>query len=186
MKKFLMCLCCVTLVFCCGCGSYREINQGFLVTAIGFEKQDNNVKIVLETVFDSEKTEDESNLLSGEGESFESAYGQIKNTLVKKLYFEHCGVVAIDVGFTENEIAKILKFYQEISTVNTGVYAVRTNNATSLFKTRTKSESVGYDIINLIKNSNKVFSNQLYQINRQNFNVELPIINSKNNTLILE
>lgn len=194
MKKALSALATLLLILCCGCSTgYREIERGYFVTAVGIQERENKIQIILETLSasDREPGSESVKILYGEGESLSNAYGNIKKSLVKSLYFEHCGVIAADNGFTENEISEILDFCNDLETLNIDVYVVRTDNAAALFETETAYKSVGYSIIELIKNSGSYDNaeNQLYNIRKRYAGgsaEKLPSVNVKNDTLILE
>ena len=89
------------------------------------------------------------------------------------------------------ECDKILDFCNDLETLNIDVYVVRTDNAAALFETETAYKSVGYSIIELIKNSGSYDNaeNQLYNIRKRyegGSTDHLPLVNVKNDTLILE
>lgn len=189
MKRKAIILTLISLILLCGCTGYREIERGYFVTAIGFTKQNGGFGIVLETLApsDIEPSGEGNNLLSGSGKTLDAAYGKIKNSLTKSLYFEHCGVIVVSRDFTENEILEIFDFCTALNTLNIDVYVAQTDDVTALFETETTDESVGYSIIGLIKNAgNNGFSNQLYQIKRQGVKTVLPTVSVRNNTLVSE
>ena len=192
MKKALIFLLCVSLFLCCGCTGYREIERGYFVTAIGFTKQGRNFNIILETLSpsDVQPSGETSHVLSGSGKTLDAAYDEINKSLIKKLYFEHCGVIVFNQNFTEDELSEIFDFCSTFKTLNIDAFAVKSDDVKLLFETEAADESVGYDIIGLVKNAgDNVFSNQLYQIERQRkrgISTILPTVSAKNNTLILE
>lgn len=192
MKKVLVFICIAGLIFACGCTGYREIERGYLVTAVGFKKQSDKTEIVLETLLPNDTAENikETEILSGAGTNFSYAYKNLQNSLVKALYFEQCGVVAVDGTFSPDEIATILEFCHNLPSFNIGVYVIKTDNINSLFE---NGGTAGYDIIGLIKNKTEnqgdIFSNQLYQIERdmsKEKTISLPEINVINKKFVLE
>ena len=189
MKKTAIISILISLISLCGCTGYREIQRGYLVTAIGFIKQSNDFGIVLETLSPSEieLSGEKSNVLSGSGRTLDTAYGEVNQSLTKSLYFEHCGAIVVSRDFTESEMSEIFDFCTNLDTLNIDVYVAQTDDVTALFESKTADESVGYSIIGLIKNAgDNTFLNQLYQIKRQDAQTVLPTVNIQNNTLGLE
>lgn len=194
MKKILSVSVVLLLTFCSGCGKgYREIERGYLVTAVGLCVNESKVQIVLETLSasDTDSGSESIKLLYGDGNSLREAYDNIKKSLIKTLYFEHCGVIAADNSLANNEMYKLLDFCNNIETLKSDVYLVQTDNADELLQTEAVYKSVGYGIIELIKNSGNYSDGdiRLYGIKRHRKNgtaVKLPLVNVKNNTLVLE
>lgn len=185
-------LICICLVSLSGCSGGKEIEDGYIVTSIAFRKNGNETEIILEVLLprSTELIDKNNTLLYGKGESFEKAYCEIQKSLVKSLYFEHCGAIIISNDYTTNEIEKIFDFCKKNKLLNIDVYAVLTDDFDKFFKTEKTGESLGYDIIELLKNSEfKSTKNQIYQIEKQyalGLAPELPVVNVKNNILILE
>lgn len=189
MKKLCIVFLALALIFCSGCNGYKEIERGYFVTAVGFKIGDNGIKILLEALSPS-ADEQKRCVLSGEGKDLSDAYRELQKSLVKKPYFEHCGVIMLENGLKQSDILNILNFCAENISLNIGVYLVGAQNITEILKTPSLSDSVGYDIISLIKNSkDKSYSNKLYQIKRQTEEhkiYDLPLISLENERLILE
>ena len=189
MKKLTLFLCVLSLTLLCGCTGYRETERGYLVTAIGFKKSSGKIGISLETLVasDTEQNNESENILYGEGKDIVSAYSDIKRQLLKDIYFEHCGVIAVENGFDDNETTEILNFCRGLQSLNIGVYVVKTDDINALFETKVSHESVGYAVIGLIKNAgDSDFSNKLYEIQKNQTAFTLPQIKKKDNTLFLE
>lgn len=194
MKKALAAIAGLLLIMCCGCSTgYREIERGYMVTAVGIHAEENKIQIILETLSSSDREpgSESIKILYGEGDNLNRAFGSIKKSLVKSLYFEHCGVIALDSDFTDSEISKILDFCNDLETLNIDVYVVRTHNTAALFETEAAYKSIGYSVIELTKNTgaNGSVSNQLYNVRKRyssGENFKLPVVTVKNNTLVLE
>lgn len=182
MKKRLALIIVALSVMLCGCGGYREIDRGYLVTCIGISTKDGAVNILAEALSSSDAAEKSSErvVLSGSGESVSLAYKDLKNSLVKPLYFEQLGAVVIENTDFQNA--------KEIDGVKQDVYLVKTDDIKSLFEGDTPSGVLGYDIITLIKTQSKQkkieISNQLY--NSQNKSFDLPIVNFIGGKLIIK
>lgn len=182
MKKRLALIIVALSVMLCGCGGYREIDRGYLVTCIGISTKDGAVNILAEVLSSSYAAEKSSDrvVLSGSGESVSLAYKDLKDSLVKPLYFEQLGAVVLENTDFQNS--------KEIDGVKQDVYLVKTDDIKSLFESDTPSGVLGYDIITLIKTQSKQkkieISNQLY--NSQNKSFDLPIVNFIGGKLIIK
>lgn len=176
----------ISLILLCGCAGYREINRGYLVTAIGFKRIDGGISITAEAV-SSQDTQDkpsEKTILSGDGATVADAYRALESQLVKPLYFEQLGTVIADDSLDKKSLAQVLDFCGNLQSVSLGVYVVKTPDTTSLFNLETDGGVLGYDIIGIIKNYEKTQSrdmpNQLYQLKRERLtdkDISLPSVN---------
>ena len=164
MKKTILLFAVCLLYLTCGC-DYREIDRGYLVTAIGFSQKDNKTQIYVEALSSDINNQDSKReVLVGEGKTENDALNDLKSQLVKPLYFEQMGVVAVekDIDFD------YLEFLQNIPNLNYGVYLIKTKDVAALFAANTPSGILGYDVIGLLKTDNKD-QNQLYRINQKTF-----------------
>lgn len=166
MKKALLWLTVASLVFLSGCTGYREINRGYIVSAVGFKKQGDEIKIVLETLSPRETAENanETEILSGCGNTFMSAFSNLKQTAVKEPYFNQCVTVIIDGSVSDGDITRMFDFCNNILSVSAGAYAVRSPDIDLLFD---KDGITGYDIAGLIKQNFKdENSHRIYRLRR--------------------
>ena len=172
MKKYVLVLLTAAVALLCGCTGYREIERGYLVTAIGFSVADSDFTITLEAISSSDATDKPSQAitLSGNGKSFDAAYSAIEKQLGKPLYFEQLGTVIIADTLNDTKIESVIDFCKKLPSTNYGIYFIKANNMETLFNTETASGVLGYDIIGIIKNFEKhngvKISNQLYEISR--------------------
>lgn len=195
MKKALLLTCVMSIMLLCGCTGYREIDRGYIVTAIGLKKTANGTEIALEVLVPSgtaEKAGDTS-VLSGSGKTEKEAYADIKSQLVKDVYFEHCAVVAIQNAPDKKQLGELLRFCDTLKTLSVGAYIIHTEDIKALFEAKAQNGSVGYDIVGLIKNTQKsmqhTYLNQIYQLQRQMLvgdEPQIPLINLDDDTLSLE
>ncbi len=179
MKRCIVFLCVFCVLVLCGC-SYREIDRGYLVTAIGFQKENVKSKIYIEAISSSDVNDSPPTrvVLESEGSNFENALTNLNRSLVKPLYFEQLGAAVISGDQTDEGIS----FLKSIKNINYGIFVVKTDDIDLLFKSQTPSGVLGYDIIGLIKNNGK-FKNQLYQNGRLDF--YLPLVNFSSDKLTL-
>lgn len=195
MKRILIFMCAVSLVLLCGCKAAREIERGYFVTAIGFKLSDDKTEMILEILSPTNAagSSNKTDILSGKGDTVTAAYEDIKRGLVKDIYFEHCGIVAIEGGADSKALTELLKFCNTLQSLGVGVYVVKTDDVYNVFDSDTVNESVGYDVIGLIKNTaengdTKVL-NQIYQIGRtlsSGKEPSLPLVTSADGKLSLE
>lgn len=165
-----------------GCTGYREIDRGYFVTAIAFSKKDTSTTVYIEALSSSDITEekDKKILLKGIGKNVGEAFDNLKNSLIKPLYFEHLGVAIFeDVSYND------ISFLENISDINNDLYIVKTDDANALLKNDTFGGTIGYDIVSLIKHKEKEigkkFSNRLYNIQ----NTTAPNVNFSLGKLVL-
>ncbi len=180
MKKILLVLLPFFIIIISGC-SYREIDRGYLATAIGFETKNNKTILYIEAISSSDTMDKSSErvVLVGEGAGVDAAYDNLKISLVKPLYFEQLGTAV----FEGNTVDEGIRFLQNIPDVNYGIYTVRTDDIDALFNAETPNGVLGYDIIGLIKTNNKI-NNQLFRINHNDF--DMPVVNFTDEKLSFE
>lgn len=188
MKRLLIFFSVFTLCLLCGCTGYREIERGYLVTAVGIASKNKKLNIYIEAVSSSDVADKASErvVLSGEGDDIESAFKALKSQLVKPLYFEQSGAAILDAALSDETHSKILSFLKNIPSINLGIYIVKTNDVQMLFDAQTPSGILGYDIIGLIKLAEKEndieASNQFYQVERNKS--PIPTVNLDDGKLI--
>ena len=184
MKKFCFILLTVLIFAFYGSTGYREIDRGYLVTAIGVLKENDNTTVLIEAMSSSDVSDKRNNrvVLSGSGENTKKAYENLRVSLVKPLYFEHLGTVIFDADIGDDS-----DLLEEIPNLNYGVYVVQTDNVKTLFENATPNGVLGYDIIGLIKNHNKERDNkvlcQLYVYRKTD---RLLVVNLNDGRLVVE
>ena len=172
MKRLVLILLVVSLILLCGSPGYREINRGYLVTAIGFCVQHGSSTIILEAISSSDVADkpSEATVLSGTGKDFDEAFDTLAQQLTKPLYFEQLGTAVADKSLSDDQLEVLADFCKNLPSVNYDIYIVKTNDINTLFNTETENGVLGYDIIGIIKNFEKQnrinLSNQLYEICR--------------------
>ncbi len=183
MKKTVVFLMVFCLLVLCGC-DYREIDRGYLVTAIGFGEENGIINIFIEALSSSDVSDQKSEriVLTGSGGDEDEAYNNLKATLVKPLYFEHLGTAIF-----ENSTAPNMEILNKIQSVNLGIYLVKTDDVKTLFENETPNGVLGYDVITFIqtqeKQNRKKIKNQLYKTQKNQ--ALLPTVNFIDGNLIL-
>lgn len=180
MKKTVLLIIFLSFLLC-GCTGYREIERGYLVSAIGFSQENDNSKIYIEALLSSDTSDKSSKrvVLTAKGASVEDAFQNLLKSLVKPLYFEHLGALI----FEKNINYDAVNFLKNAADINYGIFLVKTDNVDALFKADTPNGMLGYDIIGLLK-TNNITDCQVYKTNRKCF--YLPTINFLDNHLKIE
>lgn len=165
MKKTIVFCIAFFLVFLCSCNTgYREIDRGYLVSAIGFDKQETTIQIYVEALSSSdvEQGSDRRVVLTGQGDTFDQAFKSLNLQLVKPLYFEQTGSAV----FNPLLLSGGIEFLQSIPNIHPGVFVVQTDNVKALFESETPGGMLGYDIIGLLKTHSKklALSSQLFKV----------------------
>lgn len=186
MKKILFIT--VALSLLCGCG-YREMEQGYLVTALGFSEQDGVIEIVAEALSSSVTDKNaERVVLSGKGSDAASALNDMKSQLAKPLYFEQLGTVVLDRALSAESKNEALRLLSVTDGTHAGIYVVNSDDVTALFNASSPDSILGYDIIGLVKNyqqqNGSRILNQLYHLLRGDEN--LPIVNATDRSLTID
>lgn len=170
MKKTVLFLVAILLFLLCGCTGYREIDRGYLVTAIGISQENQKTNIFIEAISSSDvaDTPSERVVLTGIGNNIDAAFKNLTSSLVKPLYFEQLGTAVFDAALSEKVYMDFLTFLKQRDSINLGIYIVNTNDVKKLFEFESPNGVLGYDIMGLIKLYEKETRikvvNKLYQL----------------------
>ncbi len=180
MKKVFLSL--LLVVFLCGC---EKRGPEYLVSSIGFDKQNDSYKVCFESVIiNSEDTKQTVKLLKGEGESFNSAMEQIEKKCTQPLMLSHCGVLAIGEGITQNELKDISKYCINSKEITLSTFLIKTKNAEKLLSVKPLSSlTVGFDIMGLLE-QNKTYKNRLFELVNSDYSNVLPKVGINDGGLI--
>ena len=170
MKKTVLFLVAILLFLLCGCTGYREIDRGYLVTAIGISQENQKTNIFIEAISSSDVADKPSErvVLTGIGDNIDAAFKNLNSSLVKPLYFEQLGAAVFDAALSEKVYMDFLTFLKQHDSINLGIYIVNTNDVKKLFEFESPNGVLGYDIMGLIKMYEKETRikvvNKLYQL----------------------
>ena len=170
MKKTVLFLVAILLFLLCGCTGYREIDRGYLVTAIGVSQENEKTNIFIEAISSSDvaDTPSERVVLTGIGNNIDAAFKNLTSSLVKPLYFEQLGTAVFDDALSDKVYMDFLTFLKQRDSINLGIYIVNTNDVKKLFEFESPNGVLGYDIMGLIKLYEKETRikvvNKLYQL----------------------
>ncbi len=172
---------CIMVSFC-GCKGYRETENGYIVTALGFDKgkkDEFSISVEVVSAGGGETTNSPSSeILVGGGKSPGNAVFTLNDELSKTLIFDHCAVVILGEELTKGQTEEIFKYLDVLKELNLGVFLTTTKNSKELL-TKSKSVSVarGFDIAGNIKESATEaginYHNKFYEINKAYKNGEL-------------
>lgn len=162
----------ICVLMLAGCSDYRESNSQYMVSAVGFDADGDNVVASIQAVIvgtDSINEEAEIKVFSADGSTPSQAISNIFSFLSKSLLFDHCGVVAIGNGISSEMLGDIFDYSADQKNLNLGVYFVATDNAQKLLRQESVSAlASGYDIMGMIeRNSDEtgiLYQNRFYEI----------------------
>ncbi|MBR5473753.1 MAG: hypothetical protein IKU82_07180 [Clostridia bacterium] len=193
LKRFVLICIALSFLTLCGCNGYREIERGYLVSAVGFKQNKNEVTIAVNAMSPGgiNDNDTQSVTLYANGKTLFDAYNALKSQLVNPLYFDHLGAVVIEDSAV-SLLAEIIDFCKDLPEVSLGLYVVLTPDLQSLFESESPSDMLGYDIMGLIENYGKQngvgVDNQLYKLQKilsSGGKISLPTVNVTHKKLVL-
>ena len=193
MKRIILLAVVLSLLLLCGCTGYREIDRGYIVTAIGVSQKEGKINLFVEAISSSDVVDKPSErvVLHSTGDNINTAFKNLKESLVKPLYFEQTGTVIVEKSVNNVGKKELLDLCKKHSAIGLGVYIVSTDELNSLFEINSPNGILGYDVIGLIdnyeKSTNKKLFNRLFEIKRQGFLANnLPVVSVIDNRLKLK
>ena len=193
MKRIILLAVVLSLLLLCGCTGYREIDRGYIVTAIGVSQKEGKINLFVEAISSSDVVDKPSErvVLHSTGDNINTAFKNLKESLVKPLYFEQTGTVIVEKSVNNVGKKELLDLCKKHSDIGLGVYIVSTDELNSLFEINSPNGILGYDVIGLIdnyeKSTNKKLFNRLFEIKRQGFLANnLPVVSVIDNRLKLK
>ncbi len=172
MLKRLICIffaVCIALSLC-GCKGYREADNCYIVTAIGFDGKD-KTKVTVEVIDAGSETKSSPRFetLSGKGDTPEDAVFSLNNQISKTLVFDHCSAVVIGKNVGKKGMARIIEYVRELKELNFSVYVFITESAEKLFKnSKSTSAAKGFDIAGNVRETKKDtgvdYKNKFYEV----------------------
>ena len=193
MKRIILLAVVLSLLLLCGCTGYREIDRGYIVTAIGVSQKEDKINLFVEAISSSDVVDKPSErvVLRSTGDNINTSFKSLKESLVKPLYFEQTGTVIVEKSVNNVGKKELLDLCKKHSAIGLGVYIVSTDELNSLFEINSPNGILGYDVIGLIdnyeKSTNKKLFNRLFEIKRQGFLANnLPVVSVIDNRLKLK
>ena len=189
-------LCAITALTLCGCDGYRETDNCYIVSAVGFDGGE-KIKISVEVISTGggeRSSAPTSEIISGEGESPEGAMFSLTSKVSKILMFDHCTAIIVGESIKNEQLDKVFDFGQELKEINLSVYMVRTGSAERLFNDSSPiSVARGFDIAGNIKETEKDtgidYNDRFFQLFAAYKNGEyygMPILKAENGKIIID
>jgi len=142
------------LVICLtGCKGYRETENVYIVTALGFDYYDKYYLSaeVVSAGGNEIKTEPFAEIYKSSGKTPEIALYSLRDRLPKSLMFNHCTAVIIGGDTTQREMEAIFSFCENMHELNLAVYIMKAKDSGDILeKSRPVSLARGFDIAGLI------------------------------------
>lgn len=170
--KILPLLLMLSLAGCRSDALYREPERQYLVSAVGFDREDEGLKVTLEVVIFSVGEAEggiESRTFSGVGQTIKSALGSLSGEVSKKLLYGHCALIVLGETLTPEEVGEVLDFCDSENELPISSSLVSSPDAAALLACQSISTPVtGYDITGVIKQKSEDWgiglSNRLYEV----------------------
>ncbi len=176
------------LLLLCACSDYREIERGYLVTALCFGGEGEALTVRVETLFSAAdgNSAPETKILTASGENAFGALDNLELTLTKELYFDHCAALIIENSIDREQLNDIISYCNKNEWLNEGLYVVLTEDIDKVLEIEAVSNAVGFDIMNLMKKmktKNKIdYKNRFYEMEKtmiEGEELSLPLIKSE-------
>lgn len=170
-----------------GCQGYREIDSEYLISAIGFDKREDNFLAYTEVLaISTEKKDSKSKVFWAKGKTPYEAVSNIAALLPKTAVFDHCGTAIVSRSIEGEDLKGIMKYLYDTKNLNLGIYMFVSSDIQKLLDCESQALSVGYDIMAVILNMEKTsgirFRNKYYEIESRiiaNGGFCLPVAESK-------
>lgn len=114
-----------------------------IITSIGIDKVDDNIKLSTLAVIPKGGSDISSNLevFEGEGETISQAFSKISNSTGKKIELAHCDCIVISVDAMDENVTQYLDYFIRTSNLTTNASLVATDDSASALLEATKSSN---------------------------------------------
>ncbi len=177
MKKIIICiLILLTLTACNSASDYIEPEDRIIVSALGFENDEGQIKLTVE--FINVNTTDNSDsysisVINGIGNTTDKAVKDIEKKLDGRLMLSQCPVIIISRNLDYQKLDNLCDFIIEHDEIPLGVRLVESKNPYEIIKSNEDKKPMGYQIMGMLR-----FAENSFGIRDKDTFVE--IINSKN------
>lgn len=187
----------IFLCMLCGCIGYEESDSRYIVSALGFDSDGDNISVAAEVIAVGEGSAaelPETRIFTSVGKTPASAVYNLGSSLSKGLLMEHCGVVVLGSGIDRGQMKEIFEYCRKENELNLAVYMITAENATELISVKPLSAiTIGYEIMGIIERSTEEngisYSNRFYEAEASVTKVvpifSLPYFALKNNSPIM-
>ncbi len=159
----LLLLICLPLLGSCNRMRKSEPEQVFLVSAVGFDADGEQIRLTLELpVIASDGEMKKPTVLSASGETVEAALGKITARLGKELLFSHCALMALGEELSRERLEEAFGFVETGNYLPLACEVVATGNAERLLKSSSLSSvAAGYEISEIYKRERELLGLRL-------------------------
>ncbi len=192
-KSFCIILSLILMLLLCSCNGYADIDNKYIVSAMGFDFSEGEILVVAETI-SSNQNVNETQIFTARGKSAKEAVFRLGDHLTRSLVVDHCAILAIGKNIKQAAFQDIISFCLDVKNLNLGVKLVFCEDIENVFSTPVSQTAVGYGIWELLKIREKQdgidYKNRFYEIrNSQKSSSQifsLPCISTDSQTLILQ
>jgi len=161
--------------FLCGCSlnivPVSHTNE-YIVTALGFDCQEEILKVTAETlIVSTEQASEQANtkIFFAEAEKIPAAMEKISEKATQSLEMSHCAVAIIGESVTPHYMKEICDYFYKTQGLTLSAFFVATENAEKLLSQKAVSSvAVGYDIVSILEkqgnHSGTKFKNRYFEI----------------------
>ncbi len=166
----------------CSCSSLtqmREVEDAVLISALGFDRSGELIKMSAEIAFKSE----EKTVLSSLGKHIEDCIEEIEKNIPEKLIFSHCGAVVLGQSLTHKTSVSILDYLYIKEDFPLNCYVVSADNAQKIINCEMPNEeSIGYCLYELLSEKGENTDSRIFALYR-NEEMFLPCFTANEKTL---
>ena len=193
-KKFICIILSGLLVLClCSCNGGEDIDNKYIVSALGFDFHDGKFLVVAEAISSSQDV-NETQIFTATGKSAKEAVFRLGDHLTRSLVVDHCAILAIGKNIKRETFDDIINFCLDVKNLNLGVRLVYCEDIENVFSTAVSQTAVGYGIWELLKiretQDGIDYKNRFYEIQNSRKSTQkifsLPCISTDSKTLVLQ
>lgn len=162
----------------CGCFDYKEIEDSYIVSAVGFDKSGEEFILCLETA-----NNDKNRVFSASGSDFNEAFKNIGKQFAKKAEFSHTACVILGDSLNAEMQKSALEFCRKAENLSLSARVVWTKSAEKLLECEPYEKTVGFDILKILEKNN-FKSSHFYEFYEKN-EILLPCFEASSKGVIL-
>ena len=178
--------------------SFTPLAHEYLVSALGFDRLDNDIYVTIESVIvnsEDSEAEKKNELIIGSGDSLESAMMMAMGKVTQPMEFSHSAVAVIGKSVNDKYLGEICEYMYNEKDITLSIAVISTENANELLACDTVSSvAVGYDIMSMQQTYSRLsgidFKNRFYELEakrRDEVNTfSLPFFNVDNGEYYIE
>ncbi len=179
MKILKFSVCILLLLLLCGCkygADYVDPEERYVVTALGFENNDNGILVIMETMSAIEDSENPKKLYYGFGSDASTAVINAETTVPADVILSQCPVILIGDSVMGDNLKNIFDFCVSSYDISLSVQVLNCENVSEILSVKSGEISVGHKILRMLNHFEKGtditkigrFSNVLANDNKSN------------------